>query len=410
VDSPRRREGLKGARRRFFCAPLSLRALAVASLAQERNSMKLMLVAGTRPDFIKIAPLMDAFHQTASVKPILVYTGQHRDWRMCGLFSRQLGIPDPDENLDIDGSTLSAKLATVVLRFETLLMKHRPDYVLVVGNVKHAIGCVLLAAEMNIRVIHVEAGLRNLECGKYEDVERVITDHLSDLLFCTEKRGVDNLLREGIPQSRIHLVGNVAIDTLRQNRRKANASIILSALELVRQRYSVVTVHHKRNVEDPEAFSRIISAMKIVGRDMPVVFPMHPQSRKRLSLAELNGKCSEIRFVDPLGYHDFIKLIENAKVVFTDSGGVQEETTVLNVPCLTLRNGTDRQCTAEIGTNYVVGTDPDKIVNAYRHCLHGGHKQAKIPSLWDGCASERIAKIIAAEGDSETASTKINFG
>jgi UDP-N-acetylglucosamine 2-epimerase (non-hydrolysing) len=372
--------------------------------------MKIMVVAGTRPDFIKIAPLMRVFKQTSAFESILVHTGQHRDWRMCGLFFHQLGIPDPDESLDIDGSSLAAKLATVVLRFESILMKHRPDYILVAGNVKHAIGCVLLAAEMNVKIIHVEAGLRSMEGGKTDEVERVIADHLSDLLFCTEKSGVDNLVREGVPESKIHLVGNVMIDTLIQNKSKVKTSSILSALELPAKEYAVLTAHHKRNVEDPAAFSRIISAMKTIERDIPIIFPMHPQSRKRLSLTDLNRKHSGIRFIDPLGYHDFLKLISNAKIVFTDSGGIQEETTVLNVPCLTLRNSTDRQCTVEIGTNYVVGTDPDKIVNAYRHCLHGGHKDARIPPLWDGLASERIAQIITAECDFNPVFSKINFG
>jgi UDP-N-acetylglucosamine 2-epimerase (non-hydrolysing) len=358
------------------------------------EKMKILLVAGTRPDFVKIAPLMNALNQPPFIESMLVHTGQHSDWRMSGLFFHQLAISDPDENLDIDGSSLAAKLASVVLRFEALLKKHCPDYVLAIGDVKHAIGCVLLAAEMRVKIIHVEAGLRSLERSKFEEIERVITDHLSDLLFCTEQSAVDNLLREGIPESKIFLVGNVIIDTLLRFKNRANASKILSALELMDSGYAVLTMHHNQNIENSAAFSRIISAMETIGHDMPVVFPMHPKSRRKLSASDLTENHPGVMFIDPLGYSDFLKLISCAKVVFTDSGGVQEETTFLNVPCLTLRDSTDRPCTVEIGSNYVVGSDPDRIVDTYRHCLNGGRKYAIVPSLWDGRASERIRRVI----------------
>ncbi len=356
--------------------------------------MKILLVAGTRPDFVKIASLMHALNQPPDIEPILVHTGQHSDWRMSGLFFHQLAIPDPDENLDIDGSSLAAKLASVVMRFETLLLEHRPDCILVLGDVQHAIGCVLLAAQMRIKVIHVEAGLRGSGRARLEEIERIIADHMSDLLFCTEQSGVDNLLREGIPQSKIHLVGNVMIDTLLRFKNKANASKILPALELPHNGYAVLTMHHDQNLEDSEAFSRIFSAMKIIGRDMPIVFPIHPKCRQRLSMTDLSRNHSEIRFIDPLGYNDFIKLVSSARVVMTDSGGVQEETTLLDVPCLTLRDGTDRPCTVEVGSNYVVGSDPDRIVDVFRSCLNGGRKKAGVPLLWDGQASGRIRKAL----------------
>ena len=360
------------------------------------NPMKIMMVAGTRPDFIKIAPLMLALNQLPAIEPILVHTGQHRDWRMNGLHFHQLAIPDPDESLDSDGSSVAARLATVMLRFQPLLVRQHPDCVIVVGNVHHAIGCVLLAAEMGIRVIHVEAGLRSPGGNTPEEIDRILADHLSDLLFCTEQSAVDNLIREGIPKSKIVLAGNVAIDALWRYWNKARASKILPALELPDNGYAVLTMHHRPNVQDAAAFSRIISAIKIVGRDMPVVFPMHPHSRERLTVEQMRSEDSGIRFIDPLGYLDFLKLISSAKVVFTDSGGVQEETTVLNVPCLTLRDSTDRPCTEEMGSNYVVGTDPDRIVEVYRHSQNGGRKTATTPPLWDGCASERISNTLAA--------------
>jgi UDP-N-acetylglucosamine 2-epimerase (non-hydrolysing) len=358
--------------------------------------MKIMVAAGTRPDFIKIAPLLNALNQPPLMEPILVHTGQQRDWRMNGLFFQQLAIPDPDESLDSDGSSVAARLTTIMLRFEPMLKKHRPDCVIVVGNVHHAIGCVLIAAEMRIKVIHVDAGLRRPGRNTPEEIDRIMADHFSDLLFCTEQSAVDNLLREGIPKSKIVLAGNVTIDALWRYWKKARASTILPALELSESGYAVLTMHHRPNVQDTAAFSRIISAMRTVGNDMPVVFPMHPRARERLTVDQMCRDHPRIRFIDPLGYLDFLKLISSAKVVFTDSGGVQEETTVLNVPCITLGDSTDRPCTSEMGSNYVVGTDPNRIVDVYRHSQNGGRKTAATPPLWDGCASERIANTIAA--------------
>jgi UDP-N-acetylglucosamine 2-epimerase (non-hydrolysing) len=358
--------------------------------------MKIMLVAGTRPDFIKIAPLMYALNHPPAMESILVHTGQEKDWRMNGVFFQQLSIPDPDVSLDSDGSSVAARLTTIMLRFEPLLKKHHPDCVIVVGNVHHAIGCVLIAAEMGIKIVHVDAGLRSPDRNIPEEIERILADHLSDLLFCTEQSAIDNLIREGIPKSKIVLAGNVTIDSLWRYWNKARTSKILPALELPDSGYAVLTMHHRPNVRDSSAFSRVISAMRTIGRDMPVVFPMHPRSRERLTVEQMCRDHPMIRFIDPLGYVDFLKLISSAKVVFTDSGGVQEETTVLNVPCLTLRDSTDRPCTEEMGSNYVVGTDPDRIVDVYRHSQNGGRKTAATPPLWDGCASERIANTIAA--------------
>jgi UDP-N-acetylglucosamine 2-epimerase (non-hydrolysing) len=358
--------------------------------------MKIMLVAGTRPDFIKIAPLMHSLNQPPIMEPLLVHTGQHRDWRMNGLLFHQLSLRDPDESLDSDGSSIAARLATIIVRFQKVLAKHHPDCVIVVGNVHNAIACVLLAVEMGIKVIHVDAGLRSPGHKTPEEIDRILADHLSDLLFCSEINGIDNLLREGIPKSKIVFAGNVTIDALTRYGSKACSSRILPALELPENGYAVLTLHHEPHIEDAEAFTRIIEAMRIVGRDMPVVFPMHPRSRARLTAELMRGLHSEIKFIDPLGYLDFVKLISSAKVVFTDSGGVQEETTVLNIPCITLRDSTDRPCTAEMGSNYIAGTDPYRIVDIYRHSQNGGRKKATIPPLWDGRASERIANTIAA--------------
>jgi UDP-N-acetylglucosamine 2-epimerase (non-hydrolysing) len=358
--------------------------------------MKIILVTGARPDFIKIAPLMNALKRPPAIDPVLVNTGQCADWRMCGLIFHQLAIPEPDVNLSVDGGSLASQFAAVMMRFESLILQQHPDCILVVGNVHHAIACVLIAAKMRIKVIHVEAGLRSIDRSMPEETNRILTDSLSDLLFCSEQSAIDNLRREGIPDNKICFVGNVIIDTLLRNRQRTEISKILPALELGNRPYAVITVHHRPNVEDSGALASIISAMKIIGRDMPVVFPMHPDTRKRISAAEMQQNHSNIKFIDPLGYLDFIKLLSSAKVVFTDSGGVQEETTILNVPCLTLQTNTDRPCTVEIGSNLVVGTEPDAIIEAYRHSQNGGRKVAKqTPPLWDGRAAERIAETIA---------------
>jgi UDP-N-acetylglucosamine 2-epimerase (non-hydrolysing) len=356
--------------------------------------MKIILVTGARPDFVKIAPLINALNRPPAIDPVLVNTGQCDDWRMCGLIFHQLAIPEPDINLSADGGSLASQYAAVIMRFESLLMQQRPDCVLVLGNVHRAIACVLIAAKMSIKVIHVEAGLRSFDKSMPEETNRVLTDSLSDLMFCSEQSAIENLRREGIADSKICFVGNLIADALVRNRERAEASKILSALEIGNSPYAVVTVHHRSNLES-KALSGIISAMKIIGREMPVIFPMHPRVRARLSVPEMQSS-SRIKFIDPLGYLDFIKLVSSAKAVVTDSGGVQEETTILNVPCLTLQANTDRPCTVEMGSNRVVGTDPDAIVEGYRRSQNGGRKAAKIPPLWDGRAAERIAETIAA--------------
>jgi UDP-N-acetylglucosamine 2-epimerase (non-hydrolysing) len=357
--------------------------------------MKIILVTGARPDFIKTAPLMNALRRPPAIEPVLVNTGQYADWRMCGLIFHQLSIPEPEINLNVDGGSLASHFAAVMMRFESLLVQQRPDCILVLGNVHHAIACVLIAAKMRIKVIHVEAGLRSLDRSMPEETNRILTDSLSDLLFCSEHSAIENLRREGIPESKICFAGNVIIDTLLHNRKRAETSKILPALELDNIPYAVATVHHRSNVENADTLKDIISTMKIVGRDMPVVFPMHPEARKGISESEMKDSHHNIRFIDPLGYLDFIRLISSAKVVFTDSGGVQEETTYLNVPCLTLQMNTDRPCTVEMGSNIAVGTDPGAIIEAYRHSQNGGRKIAKTPPLWDGRAAERIAATIA---------------
>jgi len=356
--------------------------------------MKIVLVAGARPNFMKIAPLMDAIKKHSSIVPVLVHTGQHYDEKMSGLFFHELNIPEPDVNLEVGSGSHAVQTAEIMTRFEPVLLEQKPDCVLVVGDVNSTIACGLVAVKLGVRLIHVEAGLRSFDRAMPEEINRILTDSISDILFCSEAGGVENLLKEGVPKEKIHLVGNVMIDTLLRHRGKAEKSRILDDLQLHEKKYAVATLHRPANVDDHETLDRIISALQIIGKDTPVVFPIHPRTRQRLTLWDIKTDPAKIKFTDPLGYLDFLKLVDSANVVLTDSGGIQEETTILKVPCLTLRENTERPCTVEIGSNQLVGTDPEKILTAYQAVQRGKGKIGGIPPLWDGNAAERIVSLL----------------
>lgn len=372
--------------------------------------MKIMNIVGARPNFIKIAALMEAFKATAGIEPILVHTGQHYDERMSDLFFRQLGIPAPDVNLGvgsargsrppngaIGGASHALQTTEIMRSFEPVLLEHEPDVVVVVGDVNSTVACGLVAVKLHVKLAHVEAGLRSFDRSMPEEINRIVTDAISDLLFCTEPSGVENLKREGASAEKVFLVGNVMIDTLLRNRAKADASRILDELALAAGGYAVLTLHRPSNVDDPAALGGILDALEVIQADMPIVFPVHPRTRKSLARAPLGRRVEampNLRLIDPAGYLDFLKLMSSAKVVLTDSGGIQEETTILKVPCLTLRANTERPITAEVGSNRVVGTDPARIVAAYREVIGGRGRQPKDPPLWDGRAAERIASIL----------------
>lgn len=359
--------------------------------------IRIISVAGARPNFMKIAPLMDAFRNTPAIQPMLVHTGQHYDERMSDLFFRQLGIPKPDINLGIGSGSHAVQTADVMKAFEPVLLEHKPDAVLVVGDVNSTIACGLVAVKLGIKLVHVEAGLRSFDRSMPEEINRVLTDSISDILFCTEQSGVDNLRREGVAGERMFLVGNVMIDTLLKHRPKADASPILADLGLHAGQYAVLTLHRPSNVDDPAVFGRLLDALEVVQKGLPVVFPIHPRTRNNLAKSSLGARVAEmknLRLIDPAGYLDFLKLTSSARMVLTDSGGVQEETTILKVPCITMRENTERPVTADVGSNRIVGTDPKNIVQAYRDVMEGRWKPAGTPPLWDGQAAQRIAKIL----------------
>ena len=362
--------------------------------------MKIILVAGARPNFMKIAPLMKALGDRPGAEPLLVHTGQHYDEVMSDLFFRQLGIPEPDVNLEIGSASHATQTAGIMTAFEPICLAEKPDVVLVVGDVNSTIACGLVAVKLGIKLVHVEAGLRSGDRTMPEEINRLLTDAISDALFCTEKSGVENLTREGVSAEKIFLVGNVMIDTLLANKAKADASTVLDDLQLSPGKYAALTLHRPANVDDPVVLGGLLDALEVVAADMPIILPCHPRTRKNITALGLGGRVESItnlRLVDPLGYLDFLKLTANAALVLTDSGGIQEETTILKVPCLTLRTSTERPITAEVGSNRIVGTDPPDIIAAYQDFKAGHKPPMGTPDLWDGQAAQRIANILVEQ-------------
>ena len=361
------------------------------------HRFRVINVAGARPNFVKMASLMAAFRATDAIEPLLVHTGQHYDEAMSMIFFRDLGIPHPDVNLDVGSGSHAVQTARIMMKFERVVIEQRPDAVLVVGDVNSTIACGLTAVKLGVPLVHVEAGLRSGDRAMPEEINRLLTDAISDLLFCTEQAGVDNLRREGVDPDRVFLVGNVMVDTLLAHRAHAAASPILDRLRLEAQDYAVLTLHRPSNVDDHRVLDGILDAVETIGKELPVVLPRHPRLRCALADAGLERRADGmrgLRMTDPLGHLDFLKLIGDARIVLTDSGGVQEETTVLGVPCVTLRENTERPVTVEMGTNRLAGTATDGIVQTFREWM-GSPLSNSVPPLWDGKSAERVAAIVA---------------
>jgi len=358
--------------------------------------VKIISVCGARPNFMKIAPLTRAFAARPGFTHRIVHTGQHYDEAMSKAFFDDLHLPRPDVNLEVGSASHAVQTALIMQRFEPVVLQERPDAVLVVGDVNSTIACALVAVKLLVPVIHVEAGLRSFDRTMPEEINRLLTDAVSELLFVTEPAGVRNLEREGIPAAKIHLVGNVMIDTLRAHQALAEQSRILDTLRLAPQSYGVLTLHRPATVDHPDVLAGVLDALAEVQRTLPLVFPVHPRTRGNLERTGLLTRVQQmpgLRLTEPLGYLDFLKLMSHARVVLTDSGGIQEETTVLGVPCLTLRENTERPITIEQGTNELVGMNPANILDGFRRVL-AGRRPARIPELWDGRAAERIADVL----------------
>jgi UDP-N-acetylglucosamine 2-epimerase (non-hydrolysing) len=353
-------------------------------------SVKLVVVAGARPNFMKVAPLLAALAPDPDFQTLLVHTGQHYDYAMSGSFFRELGIKDPDYHLEAGSGSHGAQTAAILERIEQVLIKERPAGIVVVGDVNSTIAGALAAAKLGIQVVHAEAGLRSFDRTMPEEINRVATDAITDLFLVTEESGVRNLMREGVDAARIHLVGNLMIDTLRRHLDQAKAAGARERL-VPEARYGLITLHRPANVDDPAKLEEILGALREIAQEIPLIWPVHPRARN--TLAKGKGPGSGIRLLDPLGYTDFLALQAGSAVVLTDSGGIQEESTVLGVPCLTLRDNTERPVTIEHGTNRLAGTTRQSIVRAWKEAC-SDPRQGQIPPLWDGKAGERCRMVL----------------
>ncbi len=363
-------------------------------------SHKILCVVGARPNFMKIAPIMAEFNSDSTpLTARLVHTGQHYNEAMNHQFFVDLGIPEPDINLEAGSGSHAVQTAEIMKRFEPVLDHEKPAAVLVVGDVNSTIACALVAAKKGIPVIHVEAGLRSFDRTMPEEINRVLTDQISDLLFTTERMAKDNLKREGITEERIHFVGNVMIDTLHNNLSRAiPASQTLAKAGFTGGPYAALTLHRPSNVDSPDALSGLLETITKVCSMIPVAFPLHPRTRSRIDEYGLGALLENPRLLvlPPLGYLQMLGLMKDAKFFLTDSGGIQEETTALGVPCITLRDNTERQITVDEGTNVIAGQDRSKILAAVKDVMETGGKTGNIPEYWDGHASRRIVSILHA--------------
>jgi len=360
--------------------------------------VRILGVSGARPNFVKIDPVLRALERDPDTFAVrLVHTGQHYDDRMARVFFRELGIREPDVDLGVGSGTHAEQTGKVMIELERVLREDRPDLVLVVGDVNSTLAAAVTAAKLCIPVAHVEAGLRSFDRTMPEEINRVVTDALSDLLFTPSRDGDENLRREGIAEDRIHFVGNVMIDTLNRCLPLVRDRPVASELGLAPRSFGLLTLHRPSNVDEAGTFARIVSALARVQDRLPIVFPAHPRTVRRLDelgLREQIRRLDRLRIVEPLGYLDFLALQAQARVVLTDSGGIQEETTVLGVACVTLRENTERPVTIHDGTNTLTGTDPDRIVAAVEQALERPGRRVGVPELWDGQAAQRIADVL----------------
>lgn len=365
--------------------------------------MKLILVAGARPNFMKVAPITRAIDRHSStsrsklIEPILVHTGQHYDYEMSQVFFEDLELPQPDIHLGVASGTHAEQTGKVMIEFEKILAKEEPDLVIVVGDVNSTLAAALAAAKLHIPVAHMEAGLRSYDKSLPEEINRLVTDAISDYLFTPSPDADGNLRKEGIPQEKIFCVGDAMIDSLLFHKEIASQRQVLSELGLERGDYALLTLHRPSNVDDKQSLLRIITALRQIAQRIPIVFPAHPRTQKNISKFEFGQLLQDQRIllIEPLGYLSFLKLGMNARLVTTDSGEMQEETTVLGIPCLTLRNTTERPITVAQGTNTLVWNDTSRNVEEAFKILDGKGKRGKCPELWDGKAAERIVDILA---------------
>jgi UDP-N-acetylglucosamine 2-epimerase (non-hydrolysing) len=361
--------------------------------------LKVINVVGARPNFMKVAPIVDEMkRREREFAPLVVHTGQHYDAGMSDAFFRDLELPEPDVYLGVGSASHAAQTAAVMERFEPVVLEHKPDWVLVVGDVNSTLACALVCVKLGIKVGHVEAGLRSRDRSMPEEINRILTDQIADLLFTPSADADKNLLAEGIPPERIRLVGNIMIDSLRQRLNTAKSSNIRETLGLADKDYAVLTLHRPSNVDEQADLAEIIAALEEIAARLPVIFPVHPRTRKTIQefgFADRIEQSKNLIMIEPLGYLDFLHLYSGARLMLTDSGGIQEETTVLGIPCLTLRENTERPITVEMGTNKLVGRNRERIVMAAFAALESSPvANHHVPPLWDGHTAARIVSSL----------------
>ncbi|WP_337289046.1 UDP-N-acetylglucosamine 2-epimerase (non-hydrolyzing) [Candidatus Methylomirabilis sp.] len=355
--------------------------------------MHILHVVGARPNFMKLAPVYAALQERTGVRQTVVHTGQHYDAAMSEVFFRELGLPAPDINLEVGSASHAQQTAAIMMRFEPVLLTAKPDVVLVYGDVNSTVAAALVASKLLVPIAHVEAGLRSFDRTMPEEINRLLTDSLADLLFTPSVEAHENLTREGVPSAKIRFVGNVMIDTLVRLLPKAAMPEEVNGLE----HYALVTLHRPSNVDEPDMLARVLKALEEIAKEMPVVFPIHPRTVKRIEGFGLTaGNGHGLRLLNPLPYLGFLGLQQQAAVVITDSGGIQEETTFLGVPCLTLRTTTERPVTITEGTNTLIGDAPERLYSEVMAILGGRRKAGRIPPLWDGQAAMRIADVLVS--------------
>jgi UDP-N-acetylglucosamine 2-epimerase (non-hydrolysing) len=359
---------------------------------------KIMVIAGARPNFMKIAPLMRAFKEHSDYFQVtLVHTGQHYDIQMSDVFFRELRIPKPHISLEVGSASHATQAAKIMLAFEKVLLRKKPDLIVVVGDVNSTMACSLVAAKMNVQIAHVEAGLRSGDREMPEEINRIVTDSLSDYLFVSEESGLCHLKKEGVSASKVFYVGNIMIDTLLSNMPSISKSKALATYGLQSKNYSVLTLHRPGNVDSKKALEEIYEILRVVSAKIKIVYSLHPRTRKMIDQHDFTKRfesLDDLDMIDPLGYIDFMKLVKESRFVLTDSGGIQEETTVLGVPCLTMRENTERPITIKQGTNILVGRSQLKITKEINKILNDCSKKGGLPKYWDGKTAQRIVKIL----------------
>jgi len=363
--------------------------------------MKIISVVGARPNFMKVAPIHKAFEQLKKtnkelkIEHLICHTGQHYDEKMSKIFFDELELPKPDFYLGVGSGSHAEQTAKIMIEFEKVLINEKPDLIIVVGDVNSTAACSVVAVKMGIKIAHVEAGLRSYDRTMPEEINRLLTDQIADYFFVTEKSGIENLKREGVPEKKIFFVGNVMIDSLVHYLPKLEKSNIKSKLKIDAEKFVLVTLHRPANVDSHDFLNELVTFLNDIASKRPVIFPIHPRTRKNLEKYNLIRLLSKsVHLTEPIGYTDFLYLTKNAELIITDSGGIQEESTYLGVQCITVRDNTERPITVELGTNQLIGTDLAKVKSAAMEVLEGKIKSGSIPELWDGHSAERITSIL----------------